>query len=95
MNVLIRDVPDTVSERIRAVAQAEGVSQQELLSALLSATYGAPPLVVGWVRLERRGELEDSAACPECGQPLTEAWAGLLSNGTWRAPCCGWCAVSE
>jgi hypothetical protein len=94
VNVLIRDVPDTVNSRIDAAAQAAGVSKQELLSALLSATYGAPPLVVGWVRLERRGELEDSAACPECGQPLTEAWAGLLSNGQWIHRC-QWCAVSE
>ena len=55
----------------------------------------APPVVVGWLKFDRRGELAADVQCPECGQPLDEVWAGLLSNGEWTAPRCQWCAVSD
>ena len=95
MNILIRDVPESLNARIDAAAADAGVSKQELLLDLLAVSYGEPPLVVGWFKADRRGELGSDAACPECGQPLTEVWAGLLSNGQWVAPRCQWCAVSD
>ena len=95
MNILIRDIPDALAERIRATAAERGQSQQEMLADLLTASYAEPPVVVGWLRFDRRGELDTDAACPVCGQPLTETWAGLLSNGQWIAPRCQWCAVSD
>ena len=95
MNILIRNIPDALAQRISATAEDAGESQQEMLLSLLTVTYAEPPVVVGWVRFDRRGELDDAAPCPECGQPLAEVWAGLLSNGQWIAPRCQWCAVSE
>ena len=69
---------------------------ETLLDMLRSGqTANEPPLVVGWLRLDRRGELAADATCPECGQPLAEVWAGLLSNGEWTGPRCQWCAVSD
>lgn len=94
MNILVRDISDALAERIKAAALAQEQSQQEMLLDLLTATYAAPPVVVGWVKFDRPGEL-DGADCPECGQPLAEVWAGLLSNGQWIAPRCQWCAVSK
>ena len=95
MNILIRDVPESLNARIDAAAAAASVSKQELLLGLLTDTYSEPPLVVGWFKADRSGELGSDAACPECGQPLTEVWAGLLSSGTWVGPRCRWCATSE
>ena len=95
MNIQIREVTDSLNARIDAAAAAASVSKQELLLDLLTATYGEPPLVVGWFKADRRGELNADAQCPECGQPLDQVWAGLLSNGTWVAPRCQWCAVSD
>lgn len=95
MNLLIRDVSDSLNARIDAAALAAGLSKQELLLDLLQSAYGEPPLVVGWVQLTRRGELDADAACPVCGQPLEQVWAGLLDNGSWIAPRCQWCAVSD
>lgn len=92
---MIRSVPDALNDRIDAVADELHVSKQELLLDLLTATYAEPPLVVGWVRFDRRGELNAATECPECGQPLTEVWGCLLSNGQWVAPRCQWCATSE
>lgn len=95
MNVLIRDIPDAVNDRIDAAARSLGVSKQELLLDLLNATYAEPPIVVGWVKFDRPGEIDADATCPECGAEMNEMYAGLLSNGQWVAPRCKWCAVSE
>jgi hypothetical protein len=93
MNILIRDIPDNLNEQIDAAAAAAGVSKQELLLTLLVTTYAEPPAVIGWVKLDRPGEVDGD--CPECGQELGEVWAGLLTNGQWVAPRCKWCAVSD
>jgi hypothetical protein len=94
MNILIRDITEPLNAAIDQAAAAAGLSKQELLLTLLVTTYAEPPAVVGWVKLDRRGEL-DGADCPECGQQLDEVWAGLLTNGQWIAPRCKWCATSE
>ena len=94
MDISLKGVPDQLAARMSELAAAQGISRHEMLLDLLVAAYAEPPLVVGWLRLDRRGELDADAACPECGQPLTEVWAGLLSNGQWVAPRCQWCAVS-
>ena len=94
-DILIRNVPDALSERIQAAARDGRTSRQDLLLDLLTATYGDPPLIVAWFRADRPGELDADAPCPNCGQPLAEVWAGLLSNGQWVAPRCQWCAVTD
>ena len=69
-----------------------------MLRELLTATYGDPPFpprVVGWLRLDRVGELDVDEPCPECGLPMDEVWAGLLDNGQWVGPRCPLCAATE
>ena len=76
-------VVETLLDMLRNEPAADGQPPEE------------PPVVIGWLKFDRSGELGSDAACPECGQPLTEVWAGLLSSGTWVGPRCRWCATSE
>ena len=83
-----------------AIIQATSDWQHESVYAAVETLLdmleiSKPPLVVGWLQFDRRGELDAEVQCPECGQPLDEVWAGLLSNGEWTAPRCQWCAVSD
>lgn len=94
MDILLKGVPDSLAVRMAEIAADQGLSRHEMLLRLLTATYDEPPLVVGWFKADRRGEL-DTEDCPECGQPLTEVWAALLSNGQWVGPRCSLCAVSD
>lgn len=53
-------------------------------------------LVVGYVKCDRPGELEE-ADCPECGQPIQangNPWLQFRTDGTF-VYCCGTCATSE
>lgn len=93
MNILIRDVPSNIVAALDAEAATKRLSRQDLLLDILGGIYGEPPAVVGWVQCDRRGELDGD--CPECGQPVQEVWIGMLTNGTWIAPRCQWCATSE
>lgn len=95
MDIILKGVSGALAARMSAIAAEHGISRHEMILELLADTYGEPPVVIGWVRFARRGELDADADCPECGQPLTEVWAGLLSNGTWIAPRCRGCATNE
>ncbi len=53
-------------------------------------------LVVGYVKCDRPGELEE-ADCPECGQPIQEfgpPWLQFRTDGSF-VYCCSTCATSE
>lgn len=91
MNIIIRDVSPETSERIKAEADRLRLSQQELLTRLIDAEFGEPPMVLGYVELDRQGEFED---CPECGQVIGHGWLKFLSNGAVELVC-EFCATSE
>ena len=101
-SLLIRNVsPDTL-RRLKEDAERRGVTQQELLTALLSERYGDPPLVVAWIKATRNGELslsggsdDEPALCAECGQDLDWPWIGVLSDGSLHMPVCTGCATSQ
>lgn len=101
MNILIRDVPEATLARLDAEAQRRRRSRQELILQLL-ADWAEPPIVLGWFRAARNGELslaggvdDEPAECVECGQPLDWPWIAVLSNGSIHGPCCTGCATSE
>jgi len=94
MDILLRNVSDEINSLLVGEAKKRGMTRGDLLLEILAQRY-EPPVVVGWFRADRRGELDAEVQCPECGQPLAELWAGLLSNGQWGAPRCQWCATSE
>lgn len=92
-NLFIRDVPGTTSANIKAEADRQGISQQELLSSIIEREFGEPPTVVMWIdgRLGEQGE----AVCPECHQNMSSAHVALLSNGLLTKPVCKFCATNE
>lgn len=94
MNIMIRDIPVTTSERIKIEAERRKVSQQELLSALLEQHFGEPPLVVGYIKLDRLGDLAIGDDCPVCGEAAQSWWLQVASNGEMHHMC-GACATSE
>ena len=76
-----------------------GVSLTDLLSAavpLLERHYRQAALVAGYIQLDRPGDLDASAPCPECGQPIGDLpWIAIFANGATCAPTCRRCATSE
>lgn len=102
MNVLIRGVPEATLARLDAEAKRRKMSRQELLLQLLT-DWAEPPVIVGWFRPDRNGELrlaesaadDDADECVECGRPLDWPWLGVLSNGAVHGPVCSGCARSD
>lgn len=101
MNILVRDVPEATLARLNAEAQRRQCSRQELILQLL-ADWAEPPVVLGWFRADRNGDLslaggadDEPAECVECGQALDWPWIAILSNGAIHGPCCSGCATSE
>ena len=92
-NLIVRDIPSITSANIKAEADRQGISQQELLLSLIEREFGEPPTVVMWID-GRLGE-QDEPVCPECGQDMSSAHVALLSNGLLTKPVCRFCATSE
>ena len=99
MNVLIRDVPDTVLAALDADAASRRQSRQDRLIDLLDQHYGEKPIVMAWLKADRNGELmlndEEEDICAECGCALDHVWIGVLSDGSLHMPVCSGCATSE
>lgn len=96
MNIHMRDVPEYVVEQLESEAKTKRMSRQQLLLAILEERYVEHPIVVGWIQVDRAGELEPDDDCPECGQPFDGLpWIGMMSNGSIIGPVCGICATSE
>lgn len=67
---------------------AEYGSQVAAFDAIVTEAHRQrhPPVVVGYVRCDRPGELDD-ADCPECGQALKTPWLRFMSDGTFGVVC--------
>lgn len=102
MNILIRNVPDTILAALDADAARKRQSRQDRLLDLLNQHYGEPPVVMCWLKSDRNGELTLSGGsdawpetCAECGQDLDAVWIGVLSDGSMHMPVCSGCARSD
>lgn len=96
------NVPVELFEALRERSRQQGISINELIvDALADRFADMRPHVLGWVKLDRWGELdhhsEDPAECPECGQDMdiANAYVGLLSSGQFYGPVCRACGSSE
>lgn len=93
----IKRVPVAMDEvlyaAIQAAAKQNGRSMTQEAAARLGQSLGAD-LVIGWVKLDRWGELDDKD-CPECGQEIGQAYVGLLQSGGTYGPVCDICATNE
>lgn len=81
------------------LAESTGVSLTDILTAavpLLEQHYRQAELVAGYIQLDRPGDLDAGAVCPECGQPYGGLpWIPVRANGATCAPICRRCATSE
>jgi hypothetical protein len=77
--------------------------QNEVIKRLEESLTPDTSVVVGWLRLDRwgeiddRGEVSDAYAECSCGQDIdiTAAYMAVMSNGTLAGPFCAGCATSE
>lgn len=88
VNILIRNVDAGLSARIDAAAVGQRRSKQELLHDLLTRSFPAPAVVVGWVELIWVNEWR----CPQCHMESDGLYVGVLPDGGWTAPHCASCA---
>lgn len=104
MNLIIRNVPTSTHANIAAQCAARNITQQELLAEFLEREFGKPPAVIGWIRLDRWGEIDQRdepgdayATCPDCDEDIdtAAAYMALLTDGTMRGPVCTGCATSQ
>lgn len=90
--------PETRQAFDRLVKTTE-LSLTDLLTAavpLLERHFRRAELVAGYIQLDRWGDLDASAVCPECDQPFGDLpWIAVRGNGTTTAPICSRCATSE
>ena len=81
------------------LAETTGLSLTDLLAAavpLLERYFRQAELVTGYIRLDRWGDLDESAHCPECDQPFGDLpWVAVRANGETSAAVCARCATSE
>lgn len=85
---------DDLADHLKAVANDGGTSRNQLIADILAeaTNYGGPPMVEGWISVDRLGEIDED--CPECGQPIHDPHIGRLSNCTWTPIVCGACAAT-
>ena len=90
--------PETRQAYTRLV-KATKLSLTDLLTAavpLLERHFRQAELVAGYIQLDRWGDLDASAVCPECDQPFGDLpWIAVRGNGITCAPVCSRCATSE
>lgn len=92
MNILIRNVPDSILAALDADAARKRISRQDLLTDILTKHYGDPPVVIGWIKASRNGELSLAGGSDD---DLDAIWIGVLSDGSLHMPVCSGCARSE
>lgn len=96
-DILIRNIPDTVSERLDQLAAAHGKSRQEFLTELLTqaANDYDPGIIIGYIQLSG-GELDEDANCETCGTPFAGSmWLGVTAALTFFGPVCGRCKITD
>lgn len=94
-SITLKDLPDMLMENMRQRAEREGRSMQEMVRRLLSDEYGdTAPMVWGYIKFDRVGDIDLGADCPVCYAKADSWWLQVASNGEQRIMC-GSCATSE
>lgn len=93
--------PPALAKQLQEAADAGNRSLHAEALQRLAASFQGDKIILGWVKLDRWGELdhhkEEPAECPECGQDMNpgDAYVGLVQMGGFYGPVCGGCATSE
>lgn len=102
----IRGLTDQEIATLDQLAHQSHQSRQAYVLDLLRNHVGnnRPDVVIGWLRLDRWGELNDRdepddppATCPQCGGGVgaANAWLAVVADGRIIGPYCDGCAVSD
>lgn len=101
-NLTLLVAPETRArmEQIKSVAGLPFVAQVEQALDLLHARMfpvDEPIIVLGYLRVDRAGDLDDDAMCAECGYALGARglWLRMTNDGKSFGPLCADCASSE
>lgn len=90
---------------LQALVSERGVDMTAVIRDAIRQYHARtfPAVVVGYVKLDRPGEVEwnkpdsEDNECPECNQPLLHlgAYMAVYADGTMRGPVCKVCATAE
>lgn len=95
--VTFRADPDDVA-RLDELQARFGLPRAEVVRMCVRLVHAQefPPACLGYVALDRPGDLDDDAECVECGQPLrSPVFVAVMADGTIAGPLCSSCASSE
>lgn len=84
--------------RLESLQARFGLSRADTVRECIRRVYAAefPTLCLGYVALDRRGDLDEDAECIECGQPVRHSvFVAVMADGSIEGPLCGRCASSE
>ena len=89
--------PPDLADKLQTAATAGNRSLHAEALQRLQASFQGDAIILGWVKLDRWGELDRDEVCDECGQDLKpgDAYVGLVASVGFHGPVCGGCATSE
>jgi hypothetical protein len=67
---------------------------REAIKSLWLQKHPTANLIFGYVKLDRRGDIDESHECPECGQNLEQPYLWFREDGSFGILCSG-CATSD
>lgn len=82
-------------KRLTSLSKSRSISAAELMRNLIDAewTREHPPLALGFVAFDVRGEIDD---CTLCHQHIeSDGFIAFMSDGSTIAPLCASCANTE
>jgi hypothetical protein len=90
--------PNDTQRELAELAAKTSMTQTAILVAAVRTLHQqaceAPGMIIGWVKLDRAGDVD---VCPECRRTYGDGsiWVAVHSDGHVCAPVCSRCATSE
>ena len=100
--VRLNEVARRHLDELTASGETQTSVMERAITALWQSEIAKPPAVIGWLRLDRWGELDerdepsDAYATCACGEPIdpANAWVQVVADGRVLGPVCEGCATS-
>jgi len=99
-DTMIRNVPSEQHQRIQDIARQRDVTQNEIYLEVIAAYCAAndPQVCIGWLEINRSGDIDSWEDCPECGYKLDAnppMFIAVMADGSVYGPVCNVCATSS
>ena len=99
MPVLGLNVSDEAAAQLAAITERTGATRTHVLEEALRLYHERtvePKLIVGYVQVDRPGDVDTDEPCPVCGESFESGmFIRLHESGTFSGPVCSRCATSE